>query len=94
MSGEDLTKDCSESNQALQTLCSSYLVGALDMLDSLEASTDIPNLTCVPTDVTAGQMAKVIAKYGNDHPEELHQQGSAFVIKAFSEAWPCDDQTK
>ena len=95
MTGDDFTKDCSTSSApTLQILCSSYLVGALDMLDSLEATTDIPNLTCVPPDVTGQQMAKVIVKYGTDHPEQLHQQGSAFVLKAFGDAWPCTDEVK
>ena len=95
MTGEDLTQDCSTSSApSLQNLCFSYLVGGLDMLDSFEASTNLPNLACVPPDVTGGQLAKVVAKYGNDHPQELHLQGAAFILKAFDDAWPCKDTLK
>jgi hypothetical protein len=66
-------------------MCSSYLVGALDMMDSLEATTEIVDLACVPADVNADQMAKVVVKYGMDHPEDLHLQATAFAIKSLLE---------
>ena len=89
LNGENLTKDCASSANTLAILCTGYLVGALDMLDSMEVSTDVPEVACVPADVTGQQMAKVIVKYGNDHPEELHLQGIAFTLNAFRTAWPC-----
>ena len=91
LDGDSLTKDCGSKNDTLVILCTGYLVGAVDMLDSLEVSTaSVPEVTCVPNEVRGEQMAKVIIKYGNDHPEDLHLQGTAFTLKAFRSAWPCE----
>jgi len=45
---------------------------------------------CVPIpDVTGTQLAKVVAKYGDDHPEELHLPSIYLVIRALQTAFPC-----
>jgi hypothetical protein len=47
------------------------------------------HLYCVPDDATATQLAKVVAKYGRDHPEELSDPGVSLVIFAMKHAFPC-----
>ena len=44
---------------------------------------------CVPAGVTETQLAKVVVKYGNDHPEELHFPGVMIVASALVVAFPC-----
>ncbi len=43
----------------------------------------------LPLGYTAGQMEKIVKKWLNDHPEKLHLDAAALVIKAISEAFPC-----
>jgi hypothetical protein len=43
----------------------------------------------VPDSVTSTQLAKVIVKYGNDHPQELHLPGVIVVTNALLAAFPC-----
>jgi hypothetical protein len=44
---------------------------------------------CVPDDATSTQLAKIVAKYGRDHPEELSDPGVSLVIFAMKRAFPC-----
>jgi len=47
--------------------------------------------TCVPEGVTSGQLAAVVTKYMNDHPELLHEQARDIVFTALFEAFPCKE---
>jgi hypothetical protein len=78
----------------LQEMCSrpyatvgnAYCVGfahaAVSVLDGLHK-------VCEPDRVTAGEEAKVMAKYFNDHPEALHEGDALAAARAFIAAWPC-----
>lgn len=44
---------------------------------------------CIPTNATRQQMALVVSKYLDEHPEVLNKSDYAIVINAFEEAWPC-----
>ena len=48
--------------------------------------------TCVPSGVNNGQVAEVVRKYLQDHPEKLHLVPSDLVINAIQTAWPCEEQ--
>jgi hypothetical protein len=50
------------------------------------------NLYCTPKGVTVGQGMKVLVKYMNDHPEELHERTMQLAARAFQKAWPCRTQ--
>lgn len=45
---------------------------------------------CVPEGVTMGQIFKVVIRYMDEHPEDLHQNGAALVMAAVSSTWRCD----
>jgi len=44
---------------------------------------------CVPPEASATQLAKVIAKYGDDHPQQLHLPAAVIVLLAMKDAFPC-----
>jgi len=44
---------------------------------------------CVPDDVTYTQMERVVFKYLNDHPNQLHLWESLLVTQALVQAFPC-----
>jgi len=46
---------------------------------------------CPPQEVTRQQMAKVIVKYGTDHPNQLWVGGALFTALAFKDAYPCQE---
>jgi hypothetical protein len=39
--------------------------------------------------VTASQLAKVVVRYLNAHPENLHESATDLTTRAFMTAWPC-----
>ena len=44
---------------------------------------------CMPYEVTAGQIAKIVVKYLEAHPETLHKQPMILVHAALDDAFPC-----
>jgi hypothetical protein len=44
---------------------------------------------CPDANVIHGQAVRVVLKYLQDHPEELHVNGSALAEKALARAFPC-----
>ncbi len=45
--------------------------------------------SCIPENVTNGQVSDVVIKYLRDHPEERHILAAILVVKAMAEAFPC-----
>lgn len=97
-SGEDLVEHCrqvvklmkgEEGNDGDARACLSYLYGFADG-GQLGAKGDHKLFpVCFPDGVDGGQMAKIVVKYGDDHPEKLHNGGMAIVFLALREAFPC-----
>ncbi|MDR6302680.1 hypothetical protein GGQ85_000356 [Nitrobacter vulgaris] len=44
---------------------------------------------CAPDEATNEQVLRVVVNYLDRHPEVLHLDFRALVIKALHEAWPC-----
>lgn len=44
---------------------------------------------CLPEEATANQVALVVTKYLDDHPEYLDRPYWALIINALQGAWPC-----
>ena len=45
---------------------------------------------CKPEEVTLGQGVRVVVKYLENHPEQLHVESIPLIALAFSEAFPCE----
>ena len=65
------------------TRCMAYVEGVLD--GWILAGGHL----CKPEEVSNGEQAAVVAKYLDDHPEELHLHEGILVINAVTHAWPC-----
>jgi hypothetical protein len=44
---------------------------------------------CVPDEATNGQMLRIVVRYLDEHPEELHLPFQILAWRALSGAWPC-----
>ena len=49
---------------------------------------------CLPNDATTGQGLKVLVKYTDYHPEELHERTALLATRAFVKAWPCSHDSE
>lgn len=55
----------------------------------IEGVSDISPKVCPPNGATYGQEYRVVLKYLQDHPEELHLRDTDLIEKALTQAFPC-----
>ena len=48
-----------------------------------------PNVFCLPENVSTDQGIRVVVKYLEEHPADLHQRGTALTVRALKQAFPC-----
>lgn len=60
----------------------------LDTIDSLQTTLG----TCIPNEVTNGQIRRVIVKFLKENPEMLHEHGTFLILLALQKAFPCSRQ--
>ena len=78
----DVLGSCEAEPRAQQNWCLGYIFGILQSLQEV-------GLVCGVEEVTMEQQRRVVVKYLNDHPEDLHQHPLSQVQKAFIGAFPC-----
>lgn len=95
LTSEDLVKLCKDADpdghDRDSAMCLMYIVGFEDgysvglVLFNNKEQVGF----CLPPGVTTWQMAKVVEKYGNDHPENLWLNAGVFIALALKDAYPC-----
>lgn len=50
---------------------------------------DVSPHVCPPKDAPYGQEIRIVVRYLENHPEELHLRDTALIEKALSQAFPC-----
>ena len=93
------TNDYENADQFGSGICFGYLHGSRDAYDisvgALKFSGTYDNeitksvLPCIPEQVQVIQLARILVKYLESHPEELHEDQSFLISKAFLKAFPC-----
>lgn len=91
---EALVNGCSavdKRDASGQSYCFGYILGVVDMHNALNSVLSSPrdNTYCIPDNASAAQLAKVVVKYGNDHPEEMNEAALLILSNAFVRAFPC-----
>lgn len=103
MTGNDLLKSCSATvklsdniklsavEASNSSLCIGYLSGFTDSLQLSTHLSGVPvNNICLPSEgVSNEQLARVMAKWLKDHPEDLHKSVRIEVLNALSHVFPC-----
>lgn len=67
--------------------CLNYVGG---LRDGLAIASEGKSAICMPPGVTNGQLARVFAKWGHEHPELLHEHKAVGVIRALAASFPCE----
>jgi hypothetical protein len=78
--GNSLLQYANKSNLFEQGYYQGYVVGVIEG-NVLKV--------CIPDRVTLGQLAQVVKKYMEGHPERLHRWADEIVLEAVAAAWPC-----
>jgi hypothetical protein len=101
--GSFLLRECKETlsgtyqgcEPAISSMhCLGYLDGLVDMNDIFKSNVlknPSQGLICLPKDkrVTVGELAKIVVKYLEDNPTQLHESAGALATVALGKAFPC-----
>lgn len=72
--------------------CMGFIEGVIDS-DTIAHTDNSGHPTgrnlCVPAEASARQLAKVLVKYGDDHPQLLHLPAAMLVLLAMRDSFPC-----
>jgi len=92
LSGTDLLYVCTEDFKGWEDrLCALYVEGASDGIGvSAHYFSDGSLPFCAPDRFTGTQLRKVVLKYLDEHPEELHLAATGLIMTALIEAFPCE----
>jgi len=69
--------------------CSGHITGMLDMHAMAIRVKGMPPPFCVPDSMDVIQAIRVVVRYLQSHPEDLHLDGSALAALALRDAFPC-----
>src|SRR5262249_54068277 len=69
--------------------CFGFIGAVLDLDTASAHSGDQPKRYCVPENVSWPQLARIVSKYGNDHPDALQRAAIALVGSALRQTSPC-----
>jgi Rap1a immunity proteins len=78
-------KKLSDEEYAHSLVCLFYVSGVLDGFQIGDSATKV----CVPSGASLGELALVVSKYLDQHPEKLHNQPQYLVIDALHTSFPC-----
>jgi len=67
------------------------IIDAGDIFDTFTGQTgkSPTSVFCVPEGVSTDQGVRVVIKYLEEHPEDLHQRGTTLTVLALKQAFPC-----
>jgi hypothetical protein len=69
--------------------CLGYVDGVVSGLQLATNAARAKPLFCMPKGVTVGEGIRVVMKYLNDHPPDLHQSAPLLILNAMLAAYPC-----
>ncbi len=85
LSGDDLTRVCTDKDATREALCVGYVSGVSETLTSVLQTSGI----CAPDSVSLGKLITVVVDYIDAHPEKRHSSAVPLVWSALVDAWPC-----
>ena len=88
---DDVLRECTDSDSAMRLSCLAYMSGFMDGIELGQAgSSSEMQRICLPDEgVSAEQARRVVVKWLQDHPKNLHESGRIQVFLAMADAFPC-----
>ena len=84
-------RDIDNNKQSAESaICNLYVNAMPDTHNSSVKNGDIRALFCPAENVSNIQMARVLVKYLEEHPENLQYDAEGLVITAYHKAFPCN----
>ena len=86
--GNEILKNCNETDYFSQGLCYGYIRGISHTLD-MWAYANKAQPFCRPDNVTFQQLRDVVVSYVQVYPAKRNQPSALLVTEAEAAAWPC-----
>jgi hypothetical protein len=101
--GSDLLKQCAQAIKGMDGVtdqnpvtygdagrCMGLIDGFAGAAAFYEGRPGAPGAICFPAEgATIGQSVRIVDKYLQSHPEQLHESSTVLIFGAFLEAYPC-----
>jgi hypothetical protein len=98
-SGTNFMRVCNavDSSATTKGICLGYVLGTTDGIKLgvrvehgiVAATTANEPLFCLPSEVTSGQLLRILVKYIKAHPEQEHWQTPTLILTAAMDSFPC-----
>ncbi len=85
--GNNLSEECGSEFDFLRGACAGFILG---VLDASQGQTWNGQRYCQPTEANARQLMKIVTKYLDEHPAELHLSAYSLVQYSILQAFPCN----
>lgn len=84
--------EASTTEAVLQRMhCIGYVVGVFDGAQIIFGMNPENKMICSPEQgMSADQQIRIVTKWLEKHPEELHQSARTSILMAFMDAFPCE----
>jgi len=94
-SGNELLAMCeaylSETGSAAKgNTCFGYVAGIVDAHNTFVNLADLEQSWCPPENLDGSQLVRVVTKYLQGNPQQLHLTASSLVVNALILAFPCE----
>jgi hypothetical protein len=81
----------SEKDKSAATLAVGYIRGSMETTQILETLSPGSTPWRFPSETSTEQLLRVIKKYADAHPEELHRAACLLIVNAFADSFPNPD---
>jgi len=93
--GNELLEKCeaciNETSVAKGNACAGYILGISDLHEMFVALGMLKKGWCKPlVSVETNQLVRIVTKFLQEHPEDLHFAASELVADALTKAFPCE----
>jgi len=78
-----------DSENAL--ICLAFLDGLKSAMGLWQDKDKASSITCIPMGINNGQASRIIVEYGRKNPSILHHHPIVLAVKAFQDAFPCEE---
>jgi len=82
--------DDTAANISKANTCFGYVVSVSDIHDTYVGFKLMEQLWCMPENLEGLQLVRIVTKYLQDAPEDLHNTASSLVSNALISAFPCE----
>jgi hypothetical protein len=84
--GRDLQDKCTDGRQVARAYCDGYISAIASALNYVGIG---PYKTCIPQEVTVGEMRKIVVRHMDEYPQDLLYTAVDLIAEPLVKTFPC-----